>query len=79
MNPQDAPSQQVLTLPGAVALSPFRIEKLRAALAGAPAIDTRFMHFVAVSAHLTSDESRVLERLLTYGSRAAQAPQGEML
>ena len=28
MNPQDAPLQQVLTLPGAVALSPFRIEKL---------------------------------------------------
>jgi len=78
MNRQDAPSQQVLTLPGAVALSPFRIEKLRAALAGAPAIDTRYMHFVAVSEPLTSDESRVLERLLTYGSRGAQPPQGEM-
>ena len=32
MNPQDAPLQQVLTLPGAVALSPFRVEKLLASL-----------------------------------------------
>src|SRR6266545_3448043 len=28
MNPQDAPPQQILTLPGAVALSPFRVDKL---------------------------------------------------
>ena len=32
MNPQDAPLQPILTLPGAVALSPFRVEKLLASL-----------------------------------------------
>jgi len=45
MNPQDAPPQQVLTLPGAIALSPFRVEKLLASLpaplAEAITIDTR--------------------------------------
>ncbi|HET9578478.1 MAG TPA: phosphoribosylformylglycinamidine synthase [Usitatibacter sp.] len=83
MNPQDAPLQQVLTLPGAVALSPFRIEKLRAALPAAsgeaPAIDARFVHFVAISAPLTADESHVLERLLTYGTPGVRAPRGGML
>ena len=56
MNPQDAPLQQVLTLPGAVALSPFRVEKLLAslprALAETVSVDTRFVHFAAVSAPL---------------------------
>ena len=82
MNPQDAPLQQVLTLPGAVALSPFRIDKLRAALAAtgeAPAIDARFMHFVAISAPLPAGEMRVLEKLLTYGTAPAAAPKGRML
>ena len=32
MNPQDAPLQPVLTLPGAIALSPFRVDKLLASL-----------------------------------------------
>src|SRR5260221_480728 len=54
MNPQDAPlRQQVLTLPGAIALSPFRVEKLLAslprALAEAITVDARFVHFVAVA------------------------------
>jgi phosphoribosylformylglycinamidine synthase len=61
MNPQDAPLQQVLTLPGAVALSPFRVEKLLAslprALAEAVSVDTRYVHFAAVSAPLTASES----------------------
>jgi phosphoribosylformylglycinamidine synthase len=82
MNTQDAPLQQVLTLPGAVALSPFRIEKLRAALAAAgdaAAIDARFIHFVAISAPLAADEMRVLGKLLTYGTAPSAPPEGEML
>ncbi|MGZ5074928.1 MAG: phosphoribosylformylglycinamidine synthase, partial [Usitatibacter sp.] len=83
MNPQDAPPQQVLTLPGAVALSPFRVEKLIAslprALAGAIAIDTRFVHFAAITAPLSADETAVLEKLLTYGTPAHGAPRGELM
>ena len=83
MSPQDAPSQQVLTLPGAIALSPFRVEKLLASLpkslAGAIALDTRFVHFVAVSAALDSRQTGVLERLLTYGTPARGEPKGELL
>lgn len=80
MNTQDAPLQQVLTLPGAVALSAFRIEKLRAALGkDAPAIDARFMHFVAIAGPLSADEMRVLEKLLTYGTSAPKEPRGTML
>jgi phosphoribosylformylglycinamidine synthase len=81
MNPQDAPPQQVLTLPGAVALSPFRVEKLLASLTSPrpAAIDARFVHFVAIAAPLDAAETQVLERLLTYGTAATGAPQGELL
>src|SRR5688572_10884265 len=74
MNPQDVPPQQVLTLPGPIALSPFRLEKLLASLphAVAQAIspDARFMHFVALSEPLGPGETGVLEKLLTYGTSA---------
>jgi phosphoribosylformylglycinamidine synthase len=83
MNPQDAPSQQVLTLPGAIALSPFRVEKLLASLpqplAATIALDTRFVHFVAVSAALDPQPTRVLEKLLTYGTPARGEPRGKLL
>ena len=83
MNPQDAPLQQVLTLPGAVALSAFRVEKLLAslpaALAGAIAIDARFLHFVALAAPLDAAETATLEKLLTYGTPASGAPRGKLL
>jgi phosphoribosylformylglycinamidine synthase len=83
MNPQDAPPQQVLTLPGSVALSPFRIEKLQAglprALAEAITVETRFIHFAAITAPLSAPEQGVLEKLLTYGTPAAKAPAGAML
>jgi phosphoribosylformylglycinamidine synthase len=82
MNPQDAPLQQVLTLPGALALSPFRIEKLRAALprelAASFTLDARFLHFVALHASLTASEREVLERLLTYGTPAPAPARGEL-
>src|SRR5213079_1225639 len=83
MNPQDAPLRQVLTLPGATALSPFRVEKLLASLprplAEAITVDARFVHFVAASAPLAADEMRVLERLLTYGTPATGEPKGVLL
>ncbi len=82
MNPQDAPAQQVLTLPGAVALSPFRVEKLLASLrgrAGKTAIDTRFVHFAAIAEPLDARETQVLEKLLTYGTPARGEPQGKLL
>ena len=83
MSSQDAPAQQVLTRPGAVALSPFRVEKLLAslprALAEAITLQTRFVHFVAVSEPLAGDEMRVLEKLLTYGTPVAAEPEGVLL
>src|SRR5690348_4556723 len=83
MNPQDAPPQQVLTLPGAIALSPFRVEKLLASLprplAEAITVDTRFVHFVALAAPLDASETAVLEKLLTYGTPATGVPAGALL
>jgi phosphoribosylformylglycinamidine synthase len=83
MNPQDAPPQQVLTLPGAIALSPFRIEKLLASLppplAEAITLDTRFVHFAAISEPLDASETQVLEKLLTYGTPAHGEPRGALL
>jgi len=83
MYPQDAPLQQVLTLPGAVALSPFRVEKLAASLPGALSrsvrIDARFVHFAALNASLEAAEREVLERLLTYGTVPRGAPEGTLL
>ena len=74
--------QQVLTLPGAVALSPFRVEKLLASLprelADAMALDARFVHFVEVNQPLDERERQTLEKLLTYGTRAIGEPQGEL-
>ncbi|MEO7773855.1 MAG: phosphoribosylformylglycinamidine synthase [Steroidobacteraceae bacterium] len=73
----------MVTLPGAVALSPFRVEKLLASLprplAEAITVDTRFVHFVAASEPLAAEETRVLERLLTYGTAATGEPQGVLL
>src|ERR1700694_2492294 len=83
MNPQDAPPQQVLTLPGAIALSPFRVEKLLASLprplAEAITLDTRFVHFAAISEPLDARETQVLEKLLTYGTPARGEPKGALL
>ena len=77
---------RLLVLPGAPALSGFRIEKLLARLAAVePAICglvARFVHFAALARALTDDEQRILQLLLTYGPRAAmgtQAVEGERL
>src|SRR4051812_3291008 len=83
MNPADAPTRQVLTLPGAAALSTFRVEKLLASLprplAEAITVDARYVHFVAVTAPLSAGETALLERLLTYGTPATGEPKGTLL
>ena len=64
---------EVLALRGRSALSPFRIQKLLAALTAARAdhgisgIAARFWHFVEVEAPLDAADRGTLESLLTYG------------
>jgi phosphoribosylformylglycinamidine synthase len=61
----------VLMLPGAPALSGFRIEKLlvrvRALEPAVTALSARFVHFAALERALTGAERQRLERLLRYG------------
>ncbi|HTU67360.1 MAG TPA: phosphoribosylformylglycinamidine synthase [Steroidobacteraceae bacterium] len=70
----------MLQLAGALAVSDFRIAKLRPALdarhPGLGAITARYVHFVDTARALTSSEAALLERLLTYGPRdPANAPK----
>jgi phosphoribosylformylglycinamidine synthase len=74
----------MLQLPGAPALSAFRLAKLLARLAAleptVQALDSRFLHFV--DGDLSAPELDILERLLTYGPRIAaslQEGEGELL
>ncbi len=73
----------MIELPGALAVSDFRIAKLRPALEklspGLGAITARFVHFVDLERDLDARERALLERLLTYGPRegAAAKVQGE--
>ncbi|MBW2939511.1 phosphoribosylformylglycinamidine synthase [Zhongshania aquimaris] len=64
----------MLILPGAPALSDFRIEKLKAALAPSiPAlqgVSAQFIHLVDTAAELDTERSDVLSQLLQYGPRA---------
>jgi phosphoribosylformylglycinamidine synthase len=74
----------LLTIPGAPALSSFRITKLldllRAREPAVTGLDSRFMHFVETERALTREETSILESLLTYGPRmAAGAEQGELI
>jgi phosphoribosylformylglycinamidine synthase len=66
----------MLILRGSSALSPFRLEKLRAELAAAGlpvrALSARFTHLVELAADapsLPAESQTVLEKLLTYGPR----------
>src|SRR6476619_1107352 len=63
----------MIELPGAPAVSEFRIAKLRPALEkqhpGIGAVGARFIHFVDVARDLDARERALLERLLTYGPR----------
>ena len=65
--------QHLLALPGAPALSGFRIEKLlarvRAAEPAVTGLRAHYMHFIALERPLSRAELDILEQLLTYGSR----------
>ena len=67
----------MLTLRGSSALSPFRLEKLRADLvaAGLPvrALTAEFVHVAELSDELGVEQHAVLQKLLTYGPRRASA------
>jgi phosphoribosylformylglycinamidine synthase len=71
-------SERLLVLPGAPALSGFRIEKLLARISALePAVTglaAHFMHFASLVRPLSEGESRILQQLLTYGPRAAASP-----
>src|SRR5688572_17722406 len=68
----------MIELPGAPAVSDFRIAKLRPALealqSGLGAISARYVHFVDVARELDAREQALLGRLLTYGPREDGAP-----
>ena len=82
MNSPVAPEQPLLTLPGSVALSAFRVDKLLAGLKpglrDAVSIDTRFVHFALLSQPLTAAEADVLAKILTYGTPGKAEPRGEL-
>jgi phosphoribosylformylglycinamidine synthase len=67
----------MLSLPGAPALSAFRIakllERLRALDRSVRGLGSRFMHFVDVARPLTAREQDILARLLTYGPRISES------
>ncbi|HET8710371.1 MAG TPA: phosphoribosylformylglycinamidine synthase, partial [Spongiibacteraceae bacterium] len=73
----------MLILRGAPALSPFRIRKLQAnlaaRLAGIERVYAEFVHLADVDGEFTTEEFRLLERLLHYGpALQAGEVQGEM-
>jgi phosphoribosylformylglycinamidine synthase len=67
----------VLTLPGGLALSSFRLDKLnvavRAAGGGLEVRSARFWHFVELTRDLSEAERDTLAKLLTYGAAATEA------
>jgi len=76
----------VLLIPGARALSAFRIakllERLRALEPKVRALDARFVHFADLAAPLAAAQRAVLEQLLTYGPSlpgTAGEPGGERI
>ena len=70
----------ILEFAGSPALSPFRLDKLSAALrerdGRVRGVAARFRHFVEVSGPPDATQRAVLERLLTYGPRD-ESPTGE--
>jgi phosphoribosylformylglycinamidine synthase len=74
----------MFSLPGAPALSQFRLERLLQALQGADrrvrAVGSHLMHFVDASRPLNEAELEVLGKLLTYGPRPhLQEERGQRL
>jgi phosphoribosylformylglycinamidine synthase len=69
---------QLIRLRGRAALSPFRLQKLLAAVPrDSPPITiaAEFWHFVSTTRSLTAEERARLERLLTYGPRTPAVPE----
>ena len=75
-------TQPILTLRGAKALSPFRLEKLfsslKSSLPELRSIQSAFMHFVETKRALSANERGVLEKLLTYGGPVVESGNGEL-
>src|SRR5215470_14716601 len=71
----------MLQLPGASALSAFRIAKLLARLSALePAViglTARYIHFVDVERPLQQAELQTLQQLLTYGPRLDRSATGQ--
>ncbi|HTS21243.1 MAG TPA: phosphoribosylformylglycinamidine synthase [Casimicrobiaceae bacterium] len=69
---------ELLSLRGRNALSPFRVTKLLSNLAGTrvASITADYWHFVRLSRELTAGERSTLERILSYGARAAPHAEG---
>jgi phosphoribosylformylglycinamidine synthase len=69
----------MVILPGAAALSPFRIQRLltavRSVLPEVQKLDARFIHFVDVDGPLDDSDRAVLQKLLTYGPRRADVDE----
>jgi phosphoribosylformylglycinamidine synthase len=73
----------MFSLFGAPALSQFRIEQqlraLKSEISRVTSLSSRWMHFIDTSRTLSESELKVLEKLLTYGTRVADtlaAPEG---
>ena len=71
----------VIEFPGTRALSPFRLDRLRGELrAREPrvlGVEAEFVHFVDLARALAPAEHALLERLLSYGPREADAGRAE--
>ena len=74
---------QILRLPGSQALSVFRLEKLKTALADTSLAGSRisncYWHFIELSRQLNDGERQVLDRVLTYGPQTEMKTAGAML
>ncbi|MFN0159762.1 MAG: phosphoribosylformylglycinamidine synthase [Burkholderiales bacterium] len=70
----------ILKLRAAPALSSFRLEKIKAALAPLPVarLATEIWHFVEIAEALDAHEMERLDALLTYGPKRVAEPRGEL-
>ena len=74
----------MLTLPGAPALSAFRLSKLlndiQTLEPSVTAVRASYLHLAETDRELSERDNQVLQRLLTYGPRAEKsAEQGQMV
>ncbi len=73
----------MITLPGAPALSEFRLQKLRDKLSALDGritgISARFVHFVDYDGEIDPDSLDILQRLLEYGPRLEDAAEAGRL